>query len=93
MGVCVFDGAVSVETLHHFTHEEKVGLYKKIFKSLKENSFYIETDYIAPNQEYEDYHFSENKIEHKRIKRGKHKEELYHIQHVKDLKNREPMYI
>lgn len=61
MGVCVFDGAVSVETLHHFTHEEKIRLYKKIFKSLKENGFYIETDYIAPNQEYEDYYFRENK--------------------------------
>lgn len=61
LGLCEFDGALSVETLHHFTHEEKIGLYKKIYKSLKENGFYIETDYIAPNQEYEDYHFSENK--------------------------------
>lgn len=61
MGVCMFDVALSVETLHHFTHKEKTELYKKILKSLKENGIYIETDYIAPNQEYEDYHFSENK--------------------------------
>ncbi len=62
MGIEVFDGgAVSVETLHHFTHEEKVKLYKKILKSLKNNDFYIETNYVAPNQEYEDYCFSENK--------------------------------
>lgn len=60
MGVCVFDGVLSIETLHHFNHEEKAGLYKKIFKSLKENGLYIETDYIAPNQEDEEYHFSEN---------------------------------
>lgn len=61
MGECVFDGALSVQTLHHFNHGEKIRLYKKIFKSLKLNGFYIETDYMAPNQEYEDYGFSENK--------------------------------
>jgi tRNA (cmo5U34)-methyltransferase len=61
MGKCVFDGALSVQTLHHFSHKEKVKLYENIFKSLKENGFYIETDYMAPNQEYENFHFSENK--------------------------------
>lgn len=61
MGECIFDVALLVQTLHHFRHEEKVKLYKKIFKSLKENEFYIETDYIAKNQEFEDYNFSENK--------------------------------
>ncbi|WP_298841267.1 class I SAM-dependent methyltransferase [Clostridium sp.] len=61
MGEFVFDVALSVETLHHFTHKEKTKLYKKIFKSLKPNGFYIETDYIAPNQDYEDFHFNENK--------------------------------
>lgn len=61
MGESVFDVALSVQTLHHFTHAEKITLYKKLFKSLKENGFYIETDYMAPDQEYEDYYFSENK--------------------------------
>ena len=61
MGKCVFDVALSVQTLHHFTHEEKIKLYNKIFESLKQNGFYIETDYMAPNQEYEDYYFSENR--------------------------------
>lgn len=61
IGTDVFDCALSVETLHHFTHEEKIKLYKKIFKSLKQNGFYIEADYIAPNQEYEDYYFNENR--------------------------------
>jgi len=61
MGESVFDVALSVETLHHFEAEQKVKLYNKIFKSLKSNGFYIETDYMAPSQEYEDYHFSENK--------------------------------
>ncbi|MBW9172796.1 class I SAM-dependent methyltransferase [Clostridium estertheticum] len=61
MGESVFDVALSVETLHHFNHEEKTKLYTKIFKSLKPNGFYVETDYTAPNQDYEDFHFNENK--------------------------------
>lgn len=32
-----------------------------LFKSLKQNGFYVETDYTAPNQDYEDFHFNENK--------------------------------
>ncbi|MBX4265623.1 class I SAM-dependent methyltransferase [Clostridium estertheticum] len=61
MGESVFDVALSVETLHHFNHEEKTKLYKKIFKSLKQNGFYVETDYTAPNQDSEDFNFNENK--------------------------------
>ncbi|MBU3217390.1 methyltransferase domain-containing protein (plasmid) [Clostridium estertheticum] len=61
MGESVFDVALSVETLHHFNHEEKTKLYKKIFKSLKPNGFYVETDYTAPNQDSEDFNFNENK--------------------------------
>lgn len=61
MGDGAFDTALSVQTLHHFTYEEKIRLYKKIFKSLKESGFYIETDYVAQNQEDEDFFFSENK--------------------------------
>ena len=29
-----FDAAVSVESLHHFTQEEKTSLYKKLFRAL-----------------------------------------------------------
>jgi tRNA (cmo5U34)-methyltransferase len=60
-GKNVFDVALSFETLHHFSHEEKTGLYKRIYAALKPSGFYIETDYMAPTQEYEDYHFAENK--------------------------------
>lgn len=61
MGESIYDVALSVETLHHFTHKEKIDLYIKILNSLKETGFYIETDYVASNQEEEDYYFSENK--------------------------------
>lgn len=54
-----FDAALSVETLHHFTHEEKIGLYKKIWTWLTPDGWYVETDYMAPNQEYEDACFAE----------------------------------
>jgi tRNA (cmo5U34)-methyltransferase len=60
-GKNTFDVALSVETLHHFSYEEKIGLYKKIYVSLKQAGFYIEADYMAPTQEFEDFHFAENK--------------------------------
>lgn len=59
-GENVFDVAVSFESLHHFSHEEKIGLYKRVYDALKPPGFYIETDYMAPTQQYEDYRFAEN---------------------------------
>jgi ubiquinone/menaquinone biosynthesis C-methylase UbiE len=56
-----FDVAISCQTLHHFTHEQKINLYKKIFRSLKSNGSYIECDYMAKNQNEEDFYFAENK--------------------------------
>lgn len=49
----IFDAAVSVESLHHFTKDEKVPLYTKLCKSLKNNGFFILTDYFALTDEYE----------------------------------------
>lgn len=54
-----FDGAVSVESLHHFTHEEKLRLYQKLFAALTPGGLYAETDYMAPSQADEDFHFAE----------------------------------
>ncbi|MGI5959586.1 MAG: class I SAM-dependent methyltransferase [Massiliimalia sp.] len=54
-----FDGAVSVQTMHHFTHEQKLGLYRKILEALKPGGWYVETDYVAECQEQEDFFFSE----------------------------------
>ncbi len=56
-----FDAAISFETLHHLTHEEKIKLYTKIFKALKYGGYYIECDYMVENQEEEDFYFSELK--------------------------------
>lgn len=48
-----FDGAVSVESLHHFTKEEKIPLYSKLCKALKKEGYFILTDYFAMNDEDE----------------------------------------
>jgi len=60
-GKNTFDVALSVQTLHHFSYEEKIGLYKKIYVCLKPGGFYIEADYIAHTQEIEDFRFAESK--------------------------------
>lgn len=48
-----FDGVVSVESLHHFTAEEKLPLYKKVYSALKPGSSFILTDYFSTTDEEE----------------------------------------
>lgn len=55
-----FDTAVSFQTMHHFTHEKKIGLYRKIRESLKSGGLYIECDYMVETQAEEDKLSSEN---------------------------------
>ncbi|MBR2950838.1 MAG: class I SAM-dependent methyltransferase [Lachnospiraceae bacterium] len=55
-GENVFDAAVSVESLHHFTKEEKVPLYAKLCGALKENGYFILTDYFSLSDEEEQMH-------------------------------------
>ena len=58
-GESVFDAAVSVESLHHFTKEEKVPLYAKLYKSLRDNGYFILTDYFSLSDEEELMHRQE----------------------------------
>ena len=55
----VFDAAVSVESLHHFTKAEKVPLYRKLRKALKPGGFLILTDYFAASEEEERFRHAE----------------------------------
>ena len=48
-----FDAAVSVESLHHFTKEEKLPLYAKLHAALKEGGSFILTDYFSLSDEEE----------------------------------------
>lgn len=52
-GENVFDGAVSVESLHHFTKEEKIPLYNKLYCALKCGGYFILTDYFSLSEEEE----------------------------------------
>jgi len=54
-----YDAAVSVESLHHFTKEEKIPLYQKLFHALKPGGYFILTDYFAPTQEEEQLYRAE----------------------------------
>ncbi len=51
--ISFYDAAVSVESLHHFTKEEKIPLYKKLFNSLKDGGYFILTDYFAASKDEE----------------------------------------
>lgn len=58
-GENAFDAAVSVESLHHFTKEEKIPLYKKLRKALKPGGWFILTDYFASSAEEERFRRAE----------------------------------
>jgi tRNA (cmo5U34)-methyltransferase len=49
-----FNACVSVESLHHFTPDEKLPLYKKICNCLADNGFFILTDYFSLTDEEEE---------------------------------------
>ena len=71
-----FDAAVSVESLHHFTKEEKIPLYKKLHSSLKEDGYFILTDYFAPDDEYETFY--QNELLRLKKEQGIRDGEFYH---------------
>ena len=48
-----FDAAVSVESLHHFTKEQKLPLYTKLCRALKNDGYFILTDYFASTDQDE----------------------------------------
>lgn len=56
LGENVFDAAVSVESLHHFTKEEKIPLYAKVRAALKEGGYILLTDYFSLSEEEERRH-------------------------------------
>lgn len=62
----VYDVAVSFETLHHFTKEQKVKIFKKIHGALVPGGCYLHGDYIAESLEMESYLFEERERRKKR---------------------------
>ena len=53
LGTDLYDAAVSVESLHHFTAERKGALYKKLHAALKQGGVFVLTDYFAGSEEAE----------------------------------------
>lgn len=75
-GTCKYDAVISFQTMHHFSHADKIKLYSKVFDALKTGSQYIECDYMVIKQEDEDFYYSENlRI---RKERGIPEGEFYH---------------
>ena len=72
----VFDAAVSVESLHHFTKAEKLPLYKKLRAALKDGGAFILTDYFAPSDEEEKLYRSE--LLRLKAEQGISDDEVYH---------------
>lgn len=77
LGEGVYDAAVSVESLHHFTKAEKIPLYKKVYKALKHDGYFILTDYFAMSDN-EEKQFREELICLKK-KQGIKNNEFYHF--------------
>ncbi len=86
-----YDCAVSFETMHHFSHEAKIGLYEKIRKALKTGGIYIECDYMVVDQEEEDHWYAENERIRKelRIMDG----EVYHYDTPCTIDNQISMFL
>lgn len=52
-----YNAAVSVESLHHFTEDQKLLLYQKLFRALKTDGYFILTDYFAESEALEKEYF------------------------------------
>ncbi len=71
-----YDAAVSVESLHHFTKEEKIPLYERVRKALKVDGYFILTDYFAMSEEEERFHRAE--LLRLKKEQGLREDEFYH---------------
>lgn len=54
LGDCEFDYALSTYSLHHFSEEEKLGLYRRILRAIKPGGVFVLGDYTADTQEQQD---------------------------------------
>lgn len=59
LGKNLYNAAVSVESLHHFTKQKKLLLYRRLCAALTWNGYFILTDYFAESKEKEKEYFEE----------------------------------
>ena len=75
-GMSLFDSAVSVESLHHFTKAEKVPLYAKLHRALKGGGYFVLTDYFSLTDEEEQMH--RQNLSELKAEQGISDDEFYH---------------
>lgn len=85
-----FDTAISFQTMHHFSREMKIGLYKKIRDCLKSGGVYIECDYMVDTQAEEDFWYAENARLRKEMKIPEN--EFYHFDTPCTVENQIKMF-
>ena len=76
LGENCYDAVVSVESLHHFTQEEKIPLYRNVFRALVPGGFLILTDYFAESDEQEA--FFRRELQRLKEEQGIRDEAFYH---------------
>lgn len=76
LGVECYDAAVSVESLHHFTRAEKLGLYTRLWAALKPGGTFVLTDYFACDDDNEAFWRSE--LARLKAEHGIADDEFYH---------------
>ena len=76
LGENTYDAAVSVESLHNFTKDEKVPLYRKLHKALKPDGYFILTDYFATSNDEEIFY--RNELNRLKAEQGITDNEFYH---------------
>ena len=59
-GECCFDYALSTYSLHHFSEDDKAGLYKKVYMSLRDGGIFVEGDYTCDTMEQQLFYIAEN---------------------------------
>ena len=86
-----YDVALSIKTLHHYCHEVKTALYKKIRACLNEDGVYIECDKMVLEQAEEDFYFAE----YERLKhaQGIHNNQAYHYDTPCTVSNQKKMLL
>ena len=57
LGDQLYDAAVSVESLHHFSAARKTALYRRLRAALKAGGYFVLTDYMAESPEREAEYF------------------------------------
>lgn len=59
-GLNLYDLVLSTYSLHHFNYDEKLGLYKRVYESVKPGGRFINGDYTVTSIDEEKFYMAEN---------------------------------